>query len=170
MHIIKYLQIFVDFLSFSEPFNKSASTETAFSPPVVEPVEIETSQTVESDEPVVTPDVAIVAPSPAVALIDEGIQMEVPEEPIPPLPPPSPPPAVATIPVEKVVPNRKEVEPDNIGIVAPLPETTVKEKQPQKAIVKPHVLTHVIEGFVIQEGSEPFPVNNLLFYLLHFHA
>ncbi|GAB6019961.1 hypothetical protein CHUAL_001490 [Chamberlinius hualienensis] len=34
-----------------------------------------------------------------------------------------------------------------------------KEKQqPQKAIVKPHVLTHVIEGYVIQEAGEPFPV------------
>ncbi|XP_063772285.1 polyhomeotic-like protein 3 isoform X3 [Pseudophryne corroboree] len=31
-------------------------------------------------------------------------------------------------------------------------------KVPQ-AIVKPHILTHVIEGFVIQEGLEPFPVN-----------
>ena len=28
----------------------------------------------------------------------------------------------------------------------------------QRAIVKPHILTHVIEGFVIQEGPEPFPV------------
>ena len=27
-----------------------------------------------------------------------------------------------------------------------------------KAMVKPNVLTHVIEGFVIQEASEPFPV------------
>lgn len=33
---------------------------------------------------------------------------------------------------------------------------SVVEKQ--KAIVKPHILTHVIEGFVIQEGPEPFPV------------
>ncbi|XP_073434987.1 polyhomeotic-like protein 3 isoform X3 [Dendrobates tinctorius] len=31
-------------------------------------------------------------------------------------------------------------------------------KLPQ-AIVKPQILTHVIEGFVIQEGLEPFPVN-----------
>ncbi|XP_063298723.1 polyhomeotic-like protein 3 isoform X2 [Pelobates fuscus] len=31
-------------------------------------------------------------------------------------------------------------------------------KIPQ-AIVKPQILTHVIEGFVIQEGLEPFPVN-----------
>ncbi|XP_018119198.1 polyhomeotic-like protein 3 isoform X2 [Xenopus laevis] len=32
------------------------------------------------------------------------------------------------------------------------------EKLPH-AIVKPQILTHVIEGFVIQEGVEPFPVN-----------
>uniref|UniRef100_A0A8K9XS58 Polyhomeotic-like protein 1 n=1 Tax=Oncorhynchus mykiss TaxID=8022 RepID=A0A8K9XS58_ONCMY len=30
---------------------------------------------------------------------------------------------------------------------------------PQQAVVKPHVLTHLIEGFVIQEGAEPFPVS-----------
>ncbi|KAJ9600101.1 hypothetical protein L9F63_009612, partial [Diploptera punctata] len=34
-----------------------------------------------------------------------------------------------------------------------------KEKNPPKAMVKPQVLTHVIEGFVIQEASEPFAVN-----------
>ncbi|XP_067884521.1 polyhomeotic-like protein 1 [Heterodontus francisci] len=28
--------------------------------------------------------------------------------------------------------------------------------------VKPHILTHVIEGFVIQEGAEPFPVDSAL--------
>ncbi|XP_060794248.1 polyhomeotic-like protein 2 isoform X2 [Neoarius graeffei] len=33
----------------------------------------------------------------------------------------------------------------------------VHSKTPQ-AIVKPQILTHVIEGFVIQEGAEPFPV------------
>ncbi|XP_028854882.1 polyhomeotic-like protein 2b isoform X2 [Denticeps clupeoides] len=32
------------------------------------------------------------------------------------------------------------------------------ENRPPQAIVKPQVLTHVIEGFVIQEGAEPFPV------------
>ncbi|XP_051517238.1 polyhomeotic-like protein 2 isoform X3 [Myxocyprinus asiaticus] len=31
-------------------------------------------------------------------------------------------------------------------------------KPPPQAIVKPQILTHVIEGFVIQEGAEPFPV------------
>lgn len=29
---------------------------------------------------------------------------------------------------------------------------------PPQAVVKPNVLTHLIEGFVIQEGAEPFPV------------
>ncbi|CDQ67165.1 unnamed protein product [Oncorhynchus mykiss] len=32
---------------------------------------------------------------------------------------------------------------------------------PQQAVVKPHVLTHLIEGFVIQEGAEPFPVHTV---------
>uniref|UniRef100_A0A3Q3N8I2 Polyhomeotic-like protein 1 n=1 Tax=Mastacembelus armatus TaxID=205130 RepID=A0A3Q3N8I2_9TELE len=37
---------------------------------------------------------------------------------------------------------------------------------PPQAVVKPHVLTHLIEGFVIQEGAEPFPVNDLFIVLL----
>ncbi|TVK90471.1 Polyhomeotic-like protein 2 [Bagarius yarrelli] len=37
-------------------------------------------------------------------------------------------------------------------------EPAIGENKPPQAIVKPHVLTHVIEGFVIQEGAEPFPV------------
>ncbi|XP_072186573.1 polyhomeotic-like protein 1 isoform X2 [Excalfactoria chinensis] len=32
------------------------------------------------------------------------------------------------------------------------------DSKPPQAIVKPQILTHVIEGFVIQEGAEPFPV------------
>ncbi|XP_063071174.1 polyhomeotic-like protein 2b [Engraulis encrasicolus] len=32
------------------------------------------------------------------------------------------------------------------------------ENKPPQAIVKPQVLTHIIEGFVIQEGAEPFPM------------
>ncbi|XP_029539412.1 polyhomeotic-like protein 2 isoform X5 [Oncorhynchus nerka] len=35
------------------------------------------------------------------------------------------------------------------------------ENKPPQAIVKPQVLTHVIEGFVIQEGAEPFPIERL---------
>ncbi|KAJ8264849.1 hypothetical protein COCON_G00139480 [Conger conger] len=34
------------------------------------------------------------------------------------------------------------------------------ESKPPQAIVKPQILTHVIEGFVIQEGAEPFPVSS----------
>lgn len=44
---------------------------------------------------------------------------------------------------------------------APVPDHPVEK---QRAIVKPHILTHVIEGFVIQEGPEPFPVSNNLNY------
>ncbi|XP_023267305.1 polyhomeotic-like protein 2 [Seriola lalandi dorsalis] len=32
------------------------------------------------------------------------------------------------------------------------------ESKPAQALVKTHILTHLIEGFVIQEGAEPFPV------------
>uniref|UniRef100_A0AAQ6A2Q3 Polyhomeotic homolog 1 n=1 Tax=Amphiprion ocellaris TaxID=80972 RepID=A0AAQ6A2Q3_AMPOC len=42
----------------------------------------------------------------------------------------------------------------------PLPLSRVGEKAPvPQAVVKPQVLTHLIEGFVIQEGAEPFPVS-----------
>ncbi|XP_023138560.1 polyhomeotic-like protein 1 [Amphiprion ocellaris] len=45
----------------------------------------------------------------------------------------------------------------------PLPLSRVGEKAPvPQAVVKPQVLTHLIEGFVIQEGAEPFPVAGLL--------
>lgn len=36
-----------------------------------------------------------------------------------------------------------------------------KQKQRLKAVVRPHILTHVIDGFVIYESSEPFPVSFL---------
>ncbi|KAJ8257802.1 hypothetical protein GJAV_G00189900 [Gymnothorax javanicus] len=39
------------------------------------------------------------------------------------------------------------------------------ETKPPQAIVKPQILTHVIEGFVIQEGAEPFPVERPTFHL-----
>lgn len=35
------------------------------------------------------------------------------------------------------------------------------DSKPPQAIVKPQILTHIIEGFVIQEGAEPFPVGIL---------
>lgn len=42
------------------------------------------------------------------------------------------------------------------------------ENKPPQAIVKPQILTHVIEGFVIQEGLEPFPVSSKEFVFLKF--
>lgn len=33
------------------------------------------------------------------------------------------------------------------------------EAKAAQAIIKSHILTHLIEGFVIQEGAEPFPVS-----------
>ncbi|TKC35525.1 hypothetical protein EI555_015485, partial [Monodon monoceros] len=44
------------------------------------------------------------------------------------------------------------------------------ENKPPQAIVKPQILTHVIEGFVIQEGLEPFPVSSkqiCIFTIIH---
>ncbi|KAI4466370.1 polycomb group protein [Holotrichia oblita] len=53
---------------------------------------------------------------------------------------------------------------DNNGLPVAATAEEVKERCPPKAMVKPQVLTHVIEDFVIQESSEPFPVvrNTLL--------
>ncbi|KAJ7998668.1 hypothetical protein DPEC_G00207270 [Dallia pectoralis] len=48
--------------------------------------------------------------------------------------------------------NKNEVSP----VTGSAPQNG-ENKLPQ-AIVKPQVLTHVIEGFVIQEGAEPFPI------------
>ncbi|XP_070561449.1 polyhomeotic-like protein 2 isoform X2 [Ptychodera flava] len=39
------------------------------------------------------------------------------------------------------------------------PDEGEKQKEPQKAIVRPQILTHIIEGFVIEEAKEPFPVS-----------
>lgn len=44
------------------------------------------------------------------------------------------------------------------GLPVAVTAEEVKERCPPKAMVKPQVLTHVIEDFVIQESSEPFPV------------
>ncbi|KAL8202432.1 UNVERIFIED_CONTAM: Polyhomeotic-like protein 1 [Gekko kuhli] len=58
--------------------------------------------------------------------------------------------------------------PSDLGSVAPssassssmlgLVSRQLGDSKPPQAIVKPQILTHIIEGFVIQEGAEPFPV------------
>jgi hypothetical protein len=48
----------------------------------------------------------------------------------------------------------------SVGILSPMTlnlSPHVGEKQ--RAIIKPQIITHVIDGFVIQEGPEPFPVS-----------
>ncbi|KAM9785919.1 polyhomeotic-like protein 2 [Neosynchiropus ocellatus] len=42
------------------------------------------------------------------------------------------------------------------------------ESKAAQALVKSHILTHLIEGFVIQEGSEPFPVERPSFSIESF--
>lgn len=37
-------------------------------------------------------------------------------------------------------------------------------------MVKPNILTHVIEGFVIQEASEPFAVSCINLFMLGFFS
>lgn len=62
---------------------------------------------------------------------------------------------------EKIEAKQLEMEMNEAPVVeletkpASVPDHPVEK---QRAIVKPHILTHVIEGFVIQEGPEPFPV------------
>lgn len=50
--------------------------------------------------------------------------------------------------------------PANTRINGEEPEDVLANHRPPKAMVKvkPQVLTHVIEGFVIQEAAEPFPM------------
>lgn len=43
----------------------------------------------------------------------------------------------------------------------------VTDKGLPKAMVKPNILTHVIEGYVIQEAGEPFAVSILTSANLH---
>ncbi|XP_028832216.1 polyhomeotic-like protein 3 isoform X2 [Denticeps clupeoides] len=63
-------------------------------------------------------------------------------------------PTYATSPPPPLIPTsvRSTSKPPAAG----LPESP--EGQPSQAVAKPHILTHLIEGFVIQEGLEPFPV------------
>ncbi|XP_029958951.1 polyhomeotic-like protein 1 isoform X2 [Salarias fasciatus] len=55
------------------------------------------------------------------------------------------------------------LSPPTLSLPLPLSRVGDKDKAPlPQAVVKPQVLTHLIEGFVIQEGAEPFPVAGLL--------
>ncbi|XP_017332383.1 polyhomeotic-like protein 1 isoform X1 [Ictalurus punctatus] len=62
-------------------------------------------------------------------------------------PPLSPAPSLDT------APERAFSTPPTLSLSLPHPRAPLPQ-----AVVKPQVLTHLIEGFVIQEGAEPFPV------------
>lgn len=47
----------------------------------------------------------------------------------------------------------------SVSLPVSMNEDNSRDKGLPKALVKPQVLTHVIEGFVIQEADQPFPVN-----------
>lgn len=61
-------------------------------------------------------------------------------------------------PIPGIVPSQPTNNMTETGLPVAATAEDVKEKCPPKAMVKPQVLTHVIEDFVIQESSEPFPV------------
>lgn len=62
-------------------------------------------------------------------------------------------------PIPGTVPTQpSNITPSENGLPVAVTAEEVKERCPPKAMVKPQVLTHVIEDFVIQESSEPFPV------------
>ncbi|XP_006270660.1 polyhomeotic-like protein 1 isoform X2 [Alligator mississippiensis] len=68
-------------------------------------------------------------------------------------------------PASSVTPSTPSSEAGSITTTAstPAPNLAMVTRQtgdskPPQAIVKPQILTHIIEGFVIQEGAEPFPV------------
>ncbi|XP_059364036.1 polyhomeotic-like protein 1 isoform X4 [Carassius carassius] len=69
-------------------------------------------------------------------------------------PPLSPAPSLDT------VPEMAFSSPPTLSLSLPLPRGGGQgDRAPvPQAVVKPQVLTHLIEGFVIQEGAEPFPV------------
>uniref|UniRef100_A0A3Q2W7R6 Polyhomeotic-like protein 1 n=1 Tax=Haplochromis burtoni TaxID=8153 RepID=A0A3Q2W7R6_HAPBU len=68
----------------------------------------------------------------------------------PPPPPPPPPPASS--------PSPPASSPSPVLLVSRGTCGQGERAPPPQAVVKPQVLTHLIEGFVIQEGAEPFPV------------
>lgn len=63
-----------------------------------------------------------------------------------------------------LVPEMAFSTPPTLSLSLPLPRGGGQgDRAPvPQAVVKPQVLTHLIEGFVIQEGAEPFPVSPML--------
>lgn len=66
--------------------------------------------------------------------------------------------AIPPTPMPGIVPSVPVSSTNENGLPIAATAEEVKERCPPKAMVKPQVLTHVIEDFVIQESSEPFPI------------
>ncbi|KAA0703432.1 Polyhomeotic-like protein 1 [Triplophysa tibetana] len=69
-------------------------------------------------------------------------------------------PSLSPAPSLDTVPEMAFSTPPTLSLSLPLPRGGGQgDRAPvPQAVVKPQVLTHLIEGFVIQEGAEPFPV------------
>lgn len=69
-------------------------------------------------------------------------------------------PPLSPAPLLDTVPQMAFSTPPTLSLSLPLPRGGGQgDRAPlPQAVVKPQVLTHLIEGFVIQEGAEPFPV------------
>ena len=60
----------------------------------------------------------------------------------------------------------EEVDDEEGTTVEMADQTEENSKGKLKAVIKPHILTHIIDNFVIQEGNEPFPVSVIVFTYL----
>ena len=58
--------------------------------------------------------------------------------------------------------DKEEAEGEEDTTVDMAEPTEENSKGKLKAVIKPHILTHIIDNFVIQEGNEPFPVSFVL--------
>ena len=61
-------------------------------------------------------------------------------------------------PIPGTVPSQPASNAPNSSLPVAATAEDVKERCPPKAMVKPQVLTHIIDGYIIQECVEPFPI------------
>ncbi|KAF6198357.1 hypothetical protein GE061_008105, partial [Apolygus lucorum] len=128
------------------------------------PQVMEVSQTmVPITTPAVAPTVAVPTPLPTPMATPSTVSAASPVTPQPQqmlVPPSEPMQVVPSTEVTPVVPVQPTTAPSPAPApVAPTPDPPKPPQGPPKAMVKPQVLTHVIEGYVIQESSEPFPIS-----------
>uniref|UniRef100_A0A0K8SKB4 Polyhomeotic-like protein 2 n=5 Tax=Lygus hesperus TaxID=30085 RepID=A0A0K8SKB4_LYGHE len=127
------------------------------------PQVMEVSQTmVPIATPAVAPTVAVPTPLPTPLALPTPVSVAAPITPQPQqmMVPPSEPMQVSSAEATPVAPVQPTTAPSPAPApTAPAPDPPKPPQGPPKAMVKPQVLTHVIEGYVIQESSEPFPIS-----------